>query len=91
MPISKYRSIEELGPPPSSESPADNLRSAFELLELCYRLHPWPVHRGVRRYRSSAVTSGATRRVKVTPSDLDEFSRTFADLGDPEVVRRSWE
>lgn len=52
MPVSKYRSITDLGPPPVSSSPAQNLRTAFDLMELCYRLHPWPVHRGVRRYRS---------------------------------------
>lgn len=52
MPISKYRSIVELGPPPASDSPTENLRAAFELMELCRRLHPWQVHRGVRRHRS---------------------------------------
>jgi hypothetical protein len=52
VPVSKYRSITELGPPPASESPAENLQTAFELMELCRRLRPWQVHRGVRRYRS---------------------------------------
>lgn len=52
MPVKKYRSITDLGPPPASDSPAENLRAAFDLMELCYRLRRWPVHRGVRRYRS---------------------------------------
>ncbi|HLV58626.1 MAG TPA: hypothetical protein VKY81_07120 [Natronosporangium sp.] len=51
MPVTRYRSVEEMGPPPASDSPAENLRAACELMELCYRLHPWPVHRGVRRLR----------------------------------------
>jgi hypothetical protein len=52
MPVSKYRSIDELGPPPAADSPADNLRMAFELMELCYHLHPWHTYTGVRKYRS---------------------------------------
>lgn len=33
MPVTKYRSITELGPPPVSESPTENLRAAFALME----------------------------------------------------------
>lgn len=52
MPVSKYHSISELGPPPASNSATENLRAVFELMDLCQRLRPWQVHRGVRRYRS---------------------------------------
>ncbi|MPZ29188.1 MAG: hypothetical protein GEV12_23045 [Micromonosporaceae bacterium] len=52
MPVSKYRSIAEVGRPPASDSPAENLQAAFDLMELCRRLRPWQVQRGVRRYRS---------------------------------------
>jgi hypothetical protein len=52
MPVSKYRDITQLPPPPVSDSPTENLRTAFELMEFCWRLHPWQAHRGVRRYRS---------------------------------------
>lgn len=52
MPVRKYRSVAELGPPPASDSPAENLRAAFDLMELCWRLHPWQVPRGVQRRRT---------------------------------------
>lgn len=50
MPVEKYRDIDELGPPPVSDSPTENVRAACELAHLCWQLRPWPVHRGVRRH-----------------------------------------
>lgn len=64
MPVSKHRHITELGPPPVSESATENLRAAFELMDLCLRLHPWPPRRGVQRHRSvdaPAEPPGGTR------------------------------
>lgn len=71
MPVIRYRSIADVEPPRSSESPTENLRVAFDLMELCRRLHPWPVRRGVQRFRSVAAmqvpSPDANRRVAPGP------------------------
>ncbi len=38
MPVTRYRSIEEMPPPPARATPGDNLRLACELSELCFVL-----------------------------------------------------
>jgi len=40
-----------------------------------------------RSLTSDAKASGGT----VTSADLSRFAETFADLGDPEIMRRAWE
>ncbi len=53
MPVRKYRSVEEMpGPPTLPRLHPDNLRRACELSETAYRLCPWHLPPGVRRFRS---------------------------------------
>jgi hypothetical protein len=47
--LHKAQDIAHLPPAVSARSPAANLRTAFDLVELCYRLHPWERFRGVVR------------------------------------------
>lgn len=49
MPLEKRRDLAELEPPGRPSTPAAGLRAAFELVDLCYHLRPWPVSGGVRR------------------------------------------
>jgi hypothetical protein len=53
MPVWKFRSIEEMPPPPALP-PLDpnNLRSALSLMEVAYRLCPWRFPSGVHKFRS---------------------------------------
>jgi hypothetical protein len=53
MPVRKYRSIEDVPPPPALP-PLDpnNLRSALSLMEVAYRMFPWRFLPGVHKYRS---------------------------------------
>ncbi len=53
MPIRKYRSVEEMpGPRALPSLHPDNLRRAFELVETAYRLRPWHIPPGVKKFRS---------------------------------------
>jgi hypothetical protein len=42
-------------------------------------------------YLRRALTRERTTSENVTGSDLRRFALTFADLGDPEIMRRAWE
>ncbi len=51
-------------------------------------------HQGLSRseYLRRQLKQDASRSTtKVTLEDLRRFSETFADLNDPEVMRRAWE
>lgn len=51
MPVRKFRSLAEAeSPEPATTDPADNLRTAFELIAMCHELRPIEPPRGVRRY-----------------------------------------
>lgn len=54
MPVQKMRHIAEADAPRAAPLQAENLRSAFELSETCFRLRPGDRLRSVRRYRSIA-------------------------------------
>lgn len=50
MPVTRYRGVEEMTPPPPRPAlHPDNLRVAFEWSNLVARLHPRPLRRGVFR------------------------------------------
>jgi hypothetical protein len=38
MPVTKYRSISDVPPPPAHATPGENLRLACELSDLCFAL-----------------------------------------------------
>jgi hypothetical protein len=63
VPLRKYRSVEEMEPPPWRE-PLDpaNLRVAFGLSELATRLRPRRFPPGLHKYRS--VEEAARRRAR---------------------------
>jgi hypothetical protein len=61
MPVWKHRSVADLGPAPVSDSPADNLRAAVELMEVCRGLSGWRPHRGVHRHRAVDAPAEPTR------------------------------
>jgi hypothetical protein len=63
MTVIKVRDVADLRPPASASSAEANLRAAFELVELCYRLRPWHVRRGVERLpdRPTATRPAAPR------------------------------
>jgi hypothetical protein len=63
MPLRKYRSVEEMEPPPWRE-PLDpgNLRLACDLSALATRLRPRRFPRGLHRYRS--VEEAGRRRAE---------------------------
>lgn len=50
MAVSKYRDITEVAPISPAATPTENLRVAFDMIELCHRFRPIRPHRGVRRY-----------------------------------------
>lgn len=54
MPVQRIRDIAEATAPVAEPLRPENLRAAFELSELCLRLHPRTLARGVRRYASIA-------------------------------------
>lgn len=60
MPVTKYRSVAEM---PGSRRlvPLDpeNLRIACDLTELAYRLHPWRLEAGVRKFGSASEAARA--------------------------------
>lgn len=61
MPVRKFRSIEEAGPPIAQTRGAEaDLRAAFELSELCQRLNPWSPPPGV--HRNTSITEAQERR-----------------------------
>ena len=49
MPITKVRDIAELGPPNPPRSAEEGLRAALDLVDVCFRLKPWPIQRGLQR------------------------------------------
>lgn len=53
MPVRKFRTIEEATVPIAPRPDGRNIRSAIELSELCLRLRPIAVPRGVRRFESA--------------------------------------
>jgi hypothetical protein len=54
MPVHKYRSVQEMKQlPPAHPLDWQNLRQAFELMELTTRLFPIRYAPGVRRFRTS--------------------------------------
>ncbi len=57
VPVRKMQDIAEAVTPPAAPLRAANLRSAFELSEICMRLGPRDRLRGVLRYRSIADAS----------------------------------
>lgn len=63
MPVRKMRHVAEATSANAAPLQAENLRSAFELSELCLRLHRRDTLPGVRRYRSieAARDQDATR------------------------------
>jgi hypothetical protein len=64
MPVRKLRSITDQPEPPPPASPADNLRAAFDLVELCRFLHPWEITRGY----GVSLTFRRARRTRSDPS-----------------------
>lgn len=53
MGVRKFRSVADMpGPPPRPPLEPENLRIAFELMELTARLNPVRRPRGVRKFRS---------------------------------------
>ena len=53
MPIRKYRSVADMpGPPPLPPLDPNNLKLAFDLMELSARLHPMRREPRVRKFRS---------------------------------------
>lgn len=53
MGVRKFRSVAEMpGPPPRARLDPENLRIAFELMELTARLNPVGRRQGVRKFRS---------------------------------------
>lgn len=57
MPVRKMRHVGEAKAPVAVPLRAENLRSAFELAQTCFRLRPARRMRGVRRYRSIEESS----------------------------------
>lgn len=58
MPITKYRSVEDLQPLlPREPGDPKNLEVALELSALCYGLRPWHFEPGLHKYRSVAEAS----------------------------------
>ncbi len=60
MPVRKFRDITEVSLPPLAPLDGENLRVAFQLSELCRRLHPWTAPRGV--FRNVSIEQAQTRR-----------------------------
>lgn len=52
MAVRKMRHVGEASTPHAAPLQPENLRSAFELSEVGFRLHPYQIRRGVHRYRS---------------------------------------
>lgn len=52
MPVRKMRHVAEASAPHAAPLRPENLRSAFELSEVAFRLHRYQIRRGVHRYRS---------------------------------------
>lgn len=60
MPVRKFRSIEDMpGPPALPPLAPDNLREAFSMMDLAYRLFPWSYPPGVHKYRSIDAANAA--------------------------------
>jgi hypothetical protein len=68
--VLKFRSIAEMPPPGVAGSPAENLRAALELSNVCLRLGRVVPYRGVRRFRGV----GAAATSAVTPERPDRAS-----------------
>lgn len=71
MPLWKMRRIEEATTPPAPPLAPENLRAAIELSDLCLRLRPRTVPRGLRRYRSLEEA----HRSEATPPERTRASR----------------
>ena len=55
MPVTKHRSVADMPPPrPLGRLSVDGLRVACELSELAYKMRPWRLEPGVRRFASVA-------------------------------------
>ena len=53
MGVRKFRSVADMpGPPPRPPLDPENLRLAFELMDLAHRLHPSHRPPGVRKFHS---------------------------------------
>lgn len=59
MPVSKYRSVEDVPPLTAPRLDPDNLRRVLEWSAFCRRLHPWRAPSGVFRYRTMDEAAAA--------------------------------
>lgn len=58
MAVRKYRSVADMpSPPPGIRLDPDNLRRAFDLMDLCARLFPMRGQPGVRKFRTLHAAS----------------------------------
>ncbi len=62
MSVDRYRSIDEVPPPPSSHDPATNLRKVLEASRLGVRLARTEAVRGVQRFATITEANAAPRR-----------------------------
>ncbi|MEX0658922.1 MAG: hypothetical protein WD080_07285 [Egibacteraceae bacterium] len=62
VPVERYRSVEEVPPPPASDDPATNLRRVLAVSDLCVRLARTEAVRGVQRFATITEANASPRR-----------------------------
>lgn len=76
MAVRKYRSVADMpAPPPGIRLDPDNLRRAFDLMDLCARLFPMHGQPGVRKFRT--LDAARADRDGLETALIAERSRPF--------------
>jgi len=75
MAVRKYRSVADMpAPPPGIRLDPDNLRRAFDLMDLCARLFPMRGQPGIRKFRT--LEAASADRDALESALIAERSRT---------------